>query len=345
MPPTHVSSAEAQEAVDSAAPPPRYKAAVVRVVRDTALTREMKRECGHRCHVCGEAIPLGRGESYSEGHHLRPLGSKHAGPDVRSNILILCPNHHAQFDLRGLAIRPQTGRLVSGGPERSVPLQGVSQCPAPTSTESVSGTHGRTSFWVRRRAPRGRQGYSAPESPPPDRVNAASRFQTGPAARCCWTAGAACGSRRPATLPGTTTSGVSTSRAAPCSVRMTAATSSAWTWTRGRRSGSTREGAAAVTRGRAGQPRTPGLERERTQREGTGDASPAASQAKRAVTQWEMAFSPEGKCAQRQRMRCLDPCLLAQGRRLGPGLRGESGRFTRPLLESPGAAGVACDMR
>jgi hypothetical protein len=43
-------------------------------------------------------IPCGGETFYIEAHHMRPLG-KHDGPDNRRNMLVLCPNHHAMFDL------------------------------------------------------------------------------------------------------------------------------------------------------------------------------------------------------------------------------------------------------
>jgi nitrite reductase/ring-hydroxylating ferredoxin subunit len=36
---------------------------------------------------------------YAEVHHLRPLGGHHRGLDRQDNMLVLCPNHHALFDL------------------------------------------------------------------------------------------------------------------------------------------------------------------------------------------------------------------------------------------------------
>lgn len=38
------------------------------------------------------------GGPYAEAAHIRPLGRPHNGPDICSNILCLCPNHHVLFD-------------------------------------------------------------------------------------------------------------------------------------------------------------------------------------------------------------------------------------------------------
>jgi predicted restriction endonuclease len=46
---------------------------------------------------------LADGKTYSEGHHLRPLGRPHDGPDVPANILVVCPNCHVMLD-RGAVV-------------------------------------------------------------------------------------------------------------------------------------------------------------------------------------------------------------------------------------------------
>jgi len=78
---------------------------VVRTVRlrDTFLASEIKRRYRCMCQVCRGTVALARGMTYAEGHHLKPLGSPHHGPDIESNIIVLCPNHHVMFD-RGAAM-------------------------------------------------------------------------------------------------------------------------------------------------------------------------------------------------------------------------------------------------
>jgi 5-methylcytosine-specific restriction endonuclease McrA len=80
-------------------PPRRVAYETVRIVRDTKTARALKVMYNHECQVCGETILLENGERYSEAHHIRPLGRGHDGPDIRENMLVLCPNHHAVFDL------------------------------------------------------------------------------------------------------------------------------------------------------------------------------------------------------------------------------------------------------
>jgi hypothetical protein len=75
-----------------------------RVVRDTALTRWLKWLHQNRCQFCGVSLQLSGGRTYSEAHHIRPLGVPHNGPDRADNILVLCPNHHAVLDYRGMTL-------------------------------------------------------------------------------------------------------------------------------------------------------------------------------------------------------------------------------------------------
>lgn len=70
---------------------------VQRIVRNTAVASAVKRLRRHACQFCAETLLTPAGP-YAEGAHIRPLGTPHDGPDVASNILCLCPNHHVLFD-------------------------------------------------------------------------------------------------------------------------------------------------------------------------------------------------------------------------------------------------------
>ncbi len=54
------------------------------------------------------AISIG-GRKYAEAHHIIPLGNPHRGPDIKENLLVLCPNHHVMLDYG--AIELQTEKL------------------------------------------------------------------------------------------------------------------------------------------------------------------------------------------------------------------------------------------
>jgi ferredoxin len=81
-------------------PPKAVQYTITRVVRDTAEARRLKTLYDYRCQICGNRIDLGSDSLYAEVHHLRPLGGGHKGLDNRENMLVLCPTHHAMFDLR-----------------------------------------------------------------------------------------------------------------------------------------------------------------------------------------------------------------------------------------------------
>lgn len=94
--------------------PGRVRTETYRILRDTKLARQVKllhRSC---CQVCGYTIEMADGRRYAEAHHVIPLGGVHKGPDTLSNILVLCPNHHARMDMGLMRLEPQTLRYIEG---------------------------------------------------------------------------------------------------------------------------------------------------------------------------------------------------------------------------------------
>ena len=98
--------------------PSRIRQETYRVLRDTELARSVKDAAGYRCQVCGEVLLLKNGRRYAEAHHLQPLGASHDGPDVRENIICVCPNHHALLDYSALELAessfPEASRRYVG---------------------------------------------------------------------------------------------------------------------------------------------------------------------------------------------------------------------------------------
>jgi hypothetical protein len=90
--------------IDDAVRPERRETIVQRIIRDTEPARALKLRYRNQCQICGVAVPLWGGLTYAEAHHIRPLGHPHNGPDSPSNIIILCPNHHAQCDLGAIRL-------------------------------------------------------------------------------------------------------------------------------------------------------------------------------------------------------------------------------------------------
>ena len=112
--------AQDEVADDVYEPPIRYLAKTHRIIRDTLLARKLKQSYRFRCQICGAARKDGNGESYAEAHHIRPLGHPHDGPDSKDNLVVLCPNHHCDFDLGAMAIDPADGRTIVHKFENSV---------------------------------------------------------------------------------------------------------------------------------------------------------------------------------------------------------------------------------
>jgi HNH endonuclease len=72
-------------------------------IRNAQHVRELKALYRNACIFCGKQMVIGVDPSkhYSEAAHIKPVGHPHNGPDRKDNMLILCPEHHLQFD-RGL---------------------------------------------------------------------------------------------------------------------------------------------------------------------------------------------------------------------------------------------------
>lgn len=78
-------------------PPERCHVTTTRIVRDTDKSRSVKQIYDYTCQICGTRLDTPAGP-YADGAHIKPLGIPHSGPDIESNILCLCPNHHVLFD-------------------------------------------------------------------------------------------------------------------------------------------------------------------------------------------------------------------------------------------------------
>tara|TARA_B100000787_G_scaffold137170_1_gene106043 strand:+ start:142 stop:1020 length:879 start_codon:yes stop_codon:yes gene_type:complete len=75
----------------------RKSGTVLRIVRDTKISTDLKKLYKYQCQVCGTAIKTKSG-FYAEGAHVKPLGKPHGGDDSIANLLCLCPNHHVMLD-------------------------------------------------------------------------------------------------------------------------------------------------------------------------------------------------------------------------------------------------------
>jgi predicted restriction endonuclease len=83
--------------------PNRAATTIHRIIRDTEIVAKLKRLYLYQCQICATRLELSSGY-YCEAHHLKPLGTPHDGPDSKSNIIIVCPNHHVLLDYGALKI-------------------------------------------------------------------------------------------------------------------------------------------------------------------------------------------------------------------------------------------------
>jgi len=84
--------------------PERTTRSATSVDRDTKVAESIKRIYDHACQMCNIQL-VGPKGPIADGAHIRGLGEPHNGPDIPSNILCLCPNHHRLFDAGGIYIK------------------------------------------------------------------------------------------------------------------------------------------------------------------------------------------------------------------------------------------------
>jgi putative restriction endonuclease len=93
--------------------PERITSTVQRIVRSSAVKRQVKAWHNNQCQICDLRIEV-PGGSYSEGAHIRALGSPHNGPDTTGNVLCLCPNCHVMFDAGATVIEDDLTVIRAG---------------------------------------------------------------------------------------------------------------------------------------------------------------------------------------------------------------------------------------
>ena len=82
----------------------RVETTIYRILRDTALSREVKIRQKFQCQICSTTIQLGDGSYYAEAHHVKPLGRPYNGPDTIDNIICVCPTCHVLLDYKAIKL-------------------------------------------------------------------------------------------------------------------------------------------------------------------------------------------------------------------------------------------------
>jgi len=78
--------------------------------RNESIVRAVKDAEYWTCQVCGQPIISPLGKYYCEAHHIQPLNE--GGKDDASNVLCLCPNHHAEMHNGLFYIEPRSKQIV-----------------------------------------------------------------------------------------------------------------------------------------------------------------------------------------------------------------------------------------
>lgn len=78
--------------------------------RDNKTIAQLKRVRRHKCQICGLTIRRKNGKLYIEAAHITP--KKQKGTELPSNIIILCPNHHKEFDLGEKVILKRDDKML-----------------------------------------------------------------------------------------------------------------------------------------------------------------------------------------------------------------------------------------
>ena len=92
------------------APPQRTSSVISRYIRESRYGKELKELYEYRCCFCEKIIERPFDNPYVESCHIQSLNED--GPDVKENILILCPNHHIEVDYGTITINPKNLMLI-----------------------------------------------------------------------------------------------------------------------------------------------------------------------------------------------------------------------------------------
>lgn len=66
-------------------------------LRDQAVKQAVLRICPGKCLICGYDVSTPDGRPLVEGAHIRDF-SEGSQYDVPANMVLLCPNHHTEYD-------------------------------------------------------------------------------------------------------------------------------------------------------------------------------------------------------------------------------------------------------
>ena len=84
---------------------------VNRFLRDSTLVKKLKTHYDNKCQICGFTFKYDKDKFYSEVHHYNPL--EEGGNDDMNNMIVVCPNHHSQFDYKIITIDIDRNTIIN----------------------------------------------------------------------------------------------------------------------------------------------------------------------------------------------------------------------------------------
>ena len=90
--------------------PEKNKIEIDRFIRDTAIVKKLKQLYNNKCQICNYTFEYEKGKFYSEVHHYMPLEEN--GRDTINNMVVVCPNHHSEFDYKMIIIDKDRKRIL-----------------------------------------------------------------------------------------------------------------------------------------------------------------------------------------------------------------------------------------
>ena len=75
---------------------------IMRFIRDSAKVTKLKELYQNKCQICDYTFEYADDKFYSEVHHYNPLNAN--ADDDFDNMIVVCPNHHAEFDYNLIVI-------------------------------------------------------------------------------------------------------------------------------------------------------------------------------------------------------------------------------------------------
>lgn len=100
------------------------RVAWMKQVRDRRKSAVIKQRYNNTCQFCGTRLQASESLSYSEAVHIKAVNYPHNGPDRMENMLVLCPNHHIQFDHGILCIEKMGSDYTINSTLANDPLHG-----------------------------------------------------------------------------------------------------------------------------------------------------------------------------------------------------------------------------